>query len=189
MATASRQLFAFARDKGLPFHEWFAYVDRRWEIPVNGESSTVLLELFIAKLLIHPLAVFFTITTSTLFSLINIGSTVAFNQILSLGLAALLSSYLISICCVALRRLRGQPLLDRSFDLGRLGLPVNVGAIAFLLLAFVMSFFPGAPHPTTTTMNWSCLAYGGVLIIGGVYYAFWARHHYIGPVEYVRKSA
>ncbi|KAK5049998.1 hypothetical protein LTR84_004117 [Exophiala bonariae] len=169
MATASRQLFAFARDKGLPFHEWFAYVDRRWEIPVN--------------------AVFFTISTSTLFSLINIGSTVAFNQILSLGLAALLSSYLISICCVALRRVRGQRLLDRSFDLGRLGLLINGGAIAFLLLALVMSFFPGAPHPTITTMNWSCLAYGGVLIIGGIYYAFWARHHYIGPVEYVRKSA
>lgn len=36
MATASRQLFAFARDKGLPFHGWFAYVDHRWEIPVNG---------------------------------------------------------------------------------------------------------------------------------------------------------
>jgi amino acid transporter len=36
MATASRQLFAFSRDKGLPFHTWFATVGKRWEIPVNG---------------------------------------------------------------------------------------------------------------------------------------------------------
>ena len=124
-----------------------------------------------------------------LFSLVNIGPTVAFNQILSLGLAALLSSYLISIGCVALRRIKKQPLLDRAFDLGRFGLLINVGAIAFLLLAFVMSFFPGAPHPTVTTMNWSCLAYGGVLLIGAAYYIIWARHHYVGPVEDVRKSA
>jgi amino acid transporter len=41
MATASRQLFAFARDKGLPFHTWFATVGQRWEIPVNGWSSTI----------------------------------------------------------------------------------------------------------------------------------------------------
>lgn len=40
MAAASRQLFAFARDKGLPFHTWFARVDTRWEIPVNCELST-----------------------------------------------------------------------------------------------------------------------------------------------------
>jgi amino acid transporter len=133
--------------------------------------------------------VFFTIGFSVLFSLVNIGSTVAFNQILSLGVAALLSSYLISICCVALRRLRNQPLLDRVFDLGRFGIPINFAAIAFLLVALVMSFFPGAAHPTPQTMNWSCLAYGGVLIIGAVYYIFWARHHYVGPVEYVRKSA
>ncbi len=135
------------------------------------------------------LAVLFTIAFSVLFSLVNIGSTVAFNQILSLGVASLLSSYLISISCVALRRFRHQPLLDRVFDLGRWGIPINVASLAFLILALVMSFFPGTANPTPVTMNWSCLAYGGVLIIGGVYYLFWARHHYVGPVEYVRKSA
>jgi len=169
MATSSRQLFAFARDKGFPAHQWFATVDKRWEVPTN--------------------AVLFTIAFSVLFSLVNIGSTVAFNQILSLGIAALLSSYLISITCVLLRRLRHQPLLPRQFDLGRFGIPVNIASIAFLLLALVMSFFPGMAHPTTVTMNWSCLVYGGTLIIGVVYYLFVARHNYVGPVEYVRKSA
>ncbi|ETI24991.1 hypothetical protein G647_04361 [Cladophialophora carrionii CBS 160.54] len=169
MATASRQLFAFARDKGLPFHTWFAKVGDRIEIPFN--------------------AVIFTVGFSALFALINIGSTVAFNQILSLGVAALLSSYLVSIGCVAFRRLRKQPLLGRAFNLGPLGLPINLASIAFLLLTFVMSFFPGMGHPIPQTMNWSCLAYGGVLIIGGGYYMFWARHHYVGPVEYVRMSA
>ena len=134
-------------------------------------------------------AVLFTIAFSVLFSLVNIGSTVAFNQILSLGLAALLSSYAISVGCVAIRRIRGQRLLDSAFSLGRWGLPINLSACAFLLLAFVMSFFPGTNNPTPETMNWSCLAYGGVLIIGGIYYLCFARYNYSGPVEYVRLSA
>ena len=36
MATASRQLFAFARDRGVPFHNWFAHVPAGWDIPLNG---------------------------------------------------------------------------------------------------------------------------------------------------------
>lgn len=37
MATASRQLWAFARDGGVPFHTWFAHVPARFEIPMNGK--------------------------------------------------------------------------------------------------------------------------------------------------------
>jgi len=39
MATASRQLFAFARDKGVPFAGWFQVVPHGWEIPLNGECQ------------------------------------------------------------------------------------------------------------------------------------------------------
>lgn len=40
MATASRQLFAFARDEGVPFHRWFATVPAGWAIPLNGMFLT-----------------------------------------------------------------------------------------------------------------------------------------------------
>lgn len=40
MATASRQLFAFARDKGIPFHGWFQKVPQGWDIPFNGEYQS-----------------------------------------------------------------------------------------------------------------------------------------------------
>ncbi|RMZ89218.1 hypothetical protein DV736_g3555, partial [Chaetothyriales sp. CBS 134916] len=163
MATASRQLFAFARDRGVPFHNWFATVPSGWEIPLN--------------------AVLFTIAFSVLFSLVNIGSTVAFNQILSLGLGALLASYLISISCMFLRRLRRQPLLDASFKLGNWGFPINLCSIGFLLLVWVMSFFPSAPNPDPTSMNWSAMVFGVVIIASALYYIFRARHVYIGPVD------
>lgn len=39
MAAASRQLFAFARDGGIPFTGWFETVLERWQIPLNCKSS------------------------------------------------------------------------------------------------------------------------------------------------------
>ncbi|KAK5104774.1 hypothetical protein LTS08_002666 [Lithohypha guttulata] len=168
MATASRQLWAFARDGGVPFHRWFATVQPRFEIPLN--------------------AVVFTAMFTILFSLVNIGSTVAFNQILSLGLGALLISYFISIFCVTLRRIRGQPLLPSSFQLGKLGLPINILSLCFLAVGWVMSFFPAMAHPTPQSMNWSSLTFSSVMILGAIYYVLKARHHYVGPVEYVQKT-
>ena len=52
MATASRQLFAFARDKGLPAHQWFATVNKRWEVPANGELSHLPLPT-LSRLILH----------------------------------------------------------------------------------------------------------------------------------------
>jgi choline transport protein len=99
------------------------------------------------------------------------------------------TSYMISIGCIAWRRLRKLPLLPSSFDLGRnLGLIVNGLAFAFCVLVFVFAFFPPIPDPPTVSMNWAIAVYAGVLGIAGAYYAVAARHHYEGPVEYVRKS-
>ncbi|KAJ6442481.1 putative monooxygenase [Purpureocillium lavendulum] len=90
VATASRQMFAFAGDSGLPFSRFLARVHPKLGIPLN--------------------AVILSFAISILLSLINIGSTVAFNAIASLGTAALISSYIISIICIALKRYRAEKL-------------------------------------------------------------------------------
>ncbi|KAF2724459.1 GABA-specific permease [Polychaeton citri CBS 116435] len=147
MATASRQLFAFARDNGFPFKAFFAVVPQHGivkEVPLN--------------------AIIFTIICTCLLSLINIGSTIAYNQILSLGLAALLCSYLVSTGCMALRRLRGQQMLRAYFTLGKLGLPINLIAVGFLILAFIFSFFPPMASPEPASMNWAILVFGFVVM-------------------------
>ncbi|KAM5454202.1 hypothetical protein MaudCBS49596_002215 [Microsporum audouinii] len=133
MATASRQLFAFARDNGLPFGKFFQKVPLGWDIPLN--------------------AIIFTVIVSSLLSLINIGSTIAFNQITSLGLCALLSSYIVSISCMALKRIRGEALLPSHFRMGALGLPINLLSLAFLVLAYVFCFFPPTPKPPLDGAN------------------------------------
>jgi len=57
--STSRQTWAFARDKGLPFSNWIGHVDPKLEIPANAVTVTCLITVAL--------------------SLINIGSDTAFN--------------------------------------------------------------------------------------------------------------
>ncbi|RMZ85559.1 hypothetical protein DV737_g597, partial [Chaetothyriales sp. CBS 132003] len=167
-ATASRQLFAFARDQGVPFAKWFAYIPPGWDVPMNS--------------------ILVSFVVSCLLSIINIGSTIALNNITSLSLSAILSSYIVSIGLVFWRRLTHRPLLPAKFTLSRpVGLALNAFSLAFLLLVFFFSFFPGNPNPTAAQMNWAILIYGVVMIFALLHYLVSARHVYDGPVEYVRK--
>lgn len=121
-------------------------------------------------------------------SLINIGSSVAFMQVISLGVASMLTSYLLTISCVMLKRIRGEPLLPSKFDLGMMGLPINIAAVVFLLFLWVFTFFPVGPNPTVVDMNWASLGYGCVLVFAVVYYVIRGRYVYVGPVRYVNKE-
>lgn len=123
-------------------------------------------------------------------SLINIGSTVAFNVVTSLGTGTLTVSYIITISCVVWRKVANKPLLPSRFDMGRyFGLAVNFIALGWLCLVFVVAFFPSVPAPLLTlpTMNWSILVFGVVFLFSALYFAVWGRKRYVGPVEYVRK--
>ncbi|KAI7780613.1 hypothetical protein LA080_015896 [Diaporthe eres] len=166
VTTTSRQLFAFARDRGLPFSPYLAYVRPGWDVPVN--------------------AVLVTLGCTTLLSLIIIGSTIAFNVITSLGQLGLVSSYIVVISCVFAKRIKGEALLPSRFSLGRIGFLVNGLALLFLGVAFIFLFFPAAPDPTPASMNWSCLLFGFILGFSLIYYWIWGRHVYVGPVEYIK---
>jgi choline transport protein len=61
--------------------------------------------------------------------------------------------------------------------------------VAFLVVAFVISFFPPFTHPPVDAMNWSSVIYGGTLVIALVYYVFKGRRSYVGPVEYVSNAS
>jgi amino acid transporter len=128
-----------------------------------------------------------TLVFVVILSLINIGSTVAFMQVISLGVASMVTSYLITISCVTLKRLRGEPLLPSKFNLGKWGLPINLISVLFLLFCWIFCFFPVGPRPTIIDMNWAVLGYGAVLIFAVAYYVVRGRHVYVGPVRYVRK--
>ena len=122
VTTSSRQLFSFARDGGVPGSRWLAKVSPGRNIPTNAIISTM----------------GFTIVLS----LILIGSDLAFNIIASIGASSILGSYIVSISTITARKIYGYKLPSTRFSLGRAGLPINILALCFLCLAFVMVDFP-----------------------------------------------
>lgn len=128
------------------------------------------------------------LVVASLLSLINIGSTVALNAILALDCASLLSSYTICIGCLALKRLRGEPLPPRAWSLGRWGLWINIAAICWLIPIFIFALFPGATPTSPSTMNYGSLLFGAMVIFSTIYYVVKGRKVYISPRERLRRD-
>lgn len=123
-----------------------------------------------------------------LLSLVNLGSAVAFNAIASLSVGSLLTSYIISISCVAIKRTRGQALPAGRWSLGRYGLVCNVVAVVFLSVFYVFAFFPLEVPVTPVTMNWSIAIYGAVIVFSVLYFWLFARRVYVGPVVHIKRD-
>jgi choline transport protein len=187
VATCSRQLYAFARDEGLPFSAFLARVRPGWDLPLNSTfvsfGITVLLSLI--NIGCKSSSTFCRKQTH----LIRSAASVAFNTIASMGTAAILSSYAISISCMFLKRWRKETLLPSKFSLGKAGIWVNGMAVLWLLNAIVFAFFPTYPHPTPNLFNWNVLIYGVVVIVSLAWFYAKARKVYVGPVQYLNKDA
>lgn len=185
IATTSRQVWSFARDGGFPFSSWIQHVSSHqnfcfwiiaetleqvkpgWDVPLN--SIVLVLGLSLAV------------------TCLGFGSNIAIDAVISLSNAGLLISYISSVSLIVLKRLRGEELLPRRWSLGRFGWPVNLVALAFLWLSFVMSFFPTYVDPTPADMNWAIVMFGGVVIFASIDYYFRAHKNYRPPVELVKK--
>jgi choline transport protein len=169
-ASTSREVFAFARDGGFPFQSYLSRVKktRTTTVPQN--------------------AIMLTCVVTCLLALINLGSTVAFNAIISLQLMALMATYSLSIGCVLYHRVIGNSLPLARWSLGRWGTPIN--AIAFVYSVFILFWtgWPGAKDVTAETFNWSSVMFVGIFIISLVFYAIYGRHQYQGPVLLVRND-
>lgn len=139
-ASTARQTFAFARDRGLPFSGWIGHVHPKREIPQN--------------------AILLTCIITTLLALINIGSTTAFNAIISLQVVALMATYTVSITCVLCRRFMHPELVPKGrWSLGRWGIPVNIVGLAYVFFTFFWAFWPNEVPVTVESFNWSVLVF------------------------------
>ena len=161
----ARKVWAFARDGGLPGSKWLSKVWHAQNTPVNSILVTALL--------------------SYILCLITIGSTIAFNIIISLDLIAFFGTYILSIGCLIHRRLRGAPLPSRRWSLGTLGLPINIFAFLYSWVALIFACFPVSTPTDPVDANWGPVIWAGVLIIAVISYLVQGRRIYKGPVVYV----
>ena len=183
LATASRLVWAFARDRGLPGWHFVSQVRPDSAIPLY--------------------AVVITSSIACLIGLINLGSSTAFNDVISLSVSSLFASYIISEVLLLWRRCTGairspnslssttspdsageaNQLVWGPFHLpGIFGILVNAFAIIFGLIIFFFSFWPVATPVDAAHMNFSVLMTGFVALFAILYYVIWARKSYKGPI-------
>ena len=125
---------------------------------------------------------------SVLLSLVNIGSTTAFNAIISLVTVSLITCYLISIACLLLKRIRGEALPARRWSLGRYGGIINAAAVVFLVAVYPFVFFPPTTPVDGATMNYGIVMYGGIVTLATLYYVVIGRFHFTPPVTLVKRD-
>jgi len=155
-------MFAFARDGGLPGKDLLT--------KMNGNH-------------IPYISVIFTCIFTCILALINLGSTVAFNAIISLQLLALMSTYCISIGCVLYQRIANPSQLPFArWGLGKHGLWINAIGFVYSFFTLIWIAWPVAASPTKETFNWSSVMFAGVLIISFTFYVVTGRKTYSGPV-------
>ena len=145
-------------------------------------------------------SVLLTTSISWLLALINIGSSVALNNILSMAVSGLYSSYLIVASLLLIRRIKGDISLYNDNDDEIVNLPGkklvwgpfhvpgiwgiinNAFTVIYIVIVIFWSFWPTGMDPSVTDMNYSVIGWGGVLLLATLYYFARARHIYTGPV-------
>jgi choline transport protein len=102
-----------------------------------------------------------------LLAIIFIPSATAFNAIISMQAMAVHISYVFPILFIVLRKIRGQPVGFGPFQLGRLGIPVNIFALCYLVYVIIWMPFPTVLPVTGTNMNYAGPVVG-IVIIGAL---------------------
>jgi len=157
IASTSRLTWAWSRDGALP--QWFGYVDRRYRVPVRS----LWLSLVIVMLL----------------CLLNLGSSIAINVVISLGTFGLFQSYFIAICCTIYARATNR-LEDAGWSLGRLGWPINIAGLMYTVWIGVFLVFPNYLPIDGAYMNYALPINVFVGLFAGVTWFAWARKHWRG---------
>jgi len=129
-ACASRQIWSFSRDNGLPGSSWLAKVSDGFNIPINAILTSVVVV--------------------ALLSLINIGSTAALNAINSLGAISILATYLIVLGCYIWNRCKH--ITPPRGTWSPFGLYVAVAAWIMTLPVFFFLLWPLGNHPNAVDM-------------------------------------
>lgn len=144
-------------------------MDRRFGIPVRAILWSALIIMILG--------------------LINLGSTTAFNAMVSLALLGQYTTYLLPTIFILARRLHpGKNIPFGPWKLGRWGIPINVFTIAFSLLTIAFNVLPPYFPVNAANMNYAGVVFGAALIICGILWLLMGQKHYAGPIKEVMEN-
>jgi choline transport protein len=161
MTTSSRMAWAFARDRGLPASKFFAKVHKGLDVPLNALGLTLSLVI--------------------IFGCVFLGSSSAFNAIVSASVVALTVTYGIPIALNVIQGRKGLP-ADRAFVLPEwFAWIANIIGLVYVAITSVLFLFPPELPVTSNNMNYCVVAFGIWLMISLLTYIFDGRKNYTGP--------
>ncbi|KAE8317948.1 amino acid/polyamine transporter I [Aspergillus transmontanensis] len=136
----SRLCWSFARDRGLPFSPFLSKIHPTLDVPFNAHSVSC----FIVGLL----------------GLLYLGSSTAFNSMVSACIVLLYTSYVVPVIALLYKGRDNIP--HGPFWLGRVGWVCNWVVLAWTLFCLVVYSFPSVYPVTTGNMNYVCVVYAVV---------------------------
>lgn len=154
-----RIAWAFARDGGTPFPEYFAHIDTKLQFPARATVAAL--------------------AFNALYGLLYLASTTAFNSILT---AAVLFLNITLTAPQALLVLRGRNkvLPERPFKLGYLGLFCNIFSTLWIPVLIVLVCMPPGLPVEVGSMNYTSPVLIAILLLIIVGW-FVFGHHFEGP--------
>ncbi|KAH7165667.1 amino acid/polyamine transporter I [Dactylonectria macrodidyma] len=160
--TASRLTYSFARDNALFFSPKLSTISEIQGVPMFA-------------LLANGIVV-------AIIGFVYLGSTTAFNAMVSTGLILLQVSFAFPAALLLWRKrsVRFLP-KNRPFRLGPFGWVVNFLAIVFAFVALIFYSLPTVLPVTSSNMNYACAVIGVMLIFGLINWFGYASKHYRGP--------
>lgn len=165
MASTSRTLWAFARDKATPFDRQISSVSAKKEVPVVAIAIVAAMQ--------------------GLLGLIYLGNSTALNAVLSMSIVGLYITYGLPI--IFMIRGRGK-IKNDSFGPFRMprtiGAIVNVVSLVFIAVVIVFSCFPTTLPVTAANMQYSTVVLAGWIVIGMCYYLWEGRIKFQVPVTF-----
>ncbi|OAX85589.1 hypothetical protein ACJ72_00003 [Emergomyces africanus] len=158
IASTSRLTWAWSRDGGLP--AWFSYIDRKHSVPVR--------------------AVWLPIVIVMVLSCLNIASSAAFSAFIALSSIGLFASYIIAIGCMVHARFHQKNLQFGDWTMGRLGLPVNIFALAYTSYVTIWLPFPNRLPVNGVNMNYALPIFGASTLFALSYWFLSAKKNWRG---------
>lgn len=159
LVTNSRLYWSLARDNAVPLSGAFSYVNEDLSCPV---TST----LFVA-------------VVATGLGAIPLGSPTAFLNLTGSFIILTTVSYAIPFVANLISGRKYFP--PGPFHLGRMGVPINITAVAFITLFDILYCFPYLVPTTAESMNYNSVILVGTVTVTGIWWLIHARENYPGP--------
>ncbi|KAL9109285.1 MAG: hypothetical protein Q9227_006040 [Pyrenula ochraceoflavens] len=187
---------------GYPITQVFFEIARGSPTGTNGlmcfQIMTGFLSLFGTMASVSPTfripirALFLTVGFTFIVSFIQIGSTTAFNAVLSLSSLTLYISYMVPIVFLILRKIRAPHTIPfgpwRIWGPPWVGLAVNIFSVIYGVYIIIFLPFPSTRPVTWTNMNYGGIVVGVVMVFALLDYLTFGRKRWLGPARKVAEE-